>query len=95
MRILVVDDDEDVREVMTFVLGVEGHDCVSAANGLEALALLRGRARARPQVILLDLMMPELDGVSSMRALRADPDLARIPVIVLSGHPSRAAEASS
>jgi CheY-like chemotaxis protein len=84
MRIQIIDDDEDVRDVMGVILRAEGHEVTVAADGLEALAWLR--AGGRPQVILLDMMMPRLDGEGFLRALMDDPSLSSIPVIVESGH---------
>ncbi len=84
--ILVVDDDVDVREALTEMLQYRGYAVESAANGLEALDVLRTMA-ARPSIILLDLMMPVMDGYGFLAERRKDPDLATIPVaIVTAGH---------
>lgn len=80
--ILVVDDDPDVREVLREVLVEASHDVVMAGNGEEALALLR--EPIRPSVVLLDWMMPTMDGSRFRELQRADPALASIPVVVLS-----------
>jgi CheY-like chemotaxis protein len=82
-RILVVEDDGDSREVFCEVLRNAGFACVSARNGREALASLRG-AHA-PDLILLDMFMPRMDGWQFRREQLADAALARIPVIVVSG----------
>ena len=80
--ILVVDDDEDLREVVAEILRESGQRIVTAANGKEALELLQRNPAAR--VILLDLMMPVMNG-SEFRAQQVrDPRLASIPVVVLS-----------
>lgn len=93
MRILVVDDDADVREIITVVLTTEGHDVSGAADGLAALAeLQRG---PRPALILLDMMMPGLDGEGFMNALRSDPNVADIPVVILTAHPAARKKASA
>jgi two-component system response regulator CpxR len=80
--VLIVEDDEDLREMMAQMLTLEGYDTAAVANGREALDYLH-RART-PQVILLDLMMPVMDGWEFHRRLEADPALAPVPVIVLS-----------
>jgi CheY-like chemotaxis protein len=83
--VLVVDDDPDIRDTIAEVLGDEGYPVALACNGREALALL-GTARAKPSLILLDLMMPELDGWGFMAEVQKVPRLAAIPVIVFSAH---------
>jgi CheY-like chemotaxis protein len=82
--VLVVDDDPDVRESLQHVLGIHGHPVATAADGAEAMELLR-RLRRRPCVILLDLMMPGMNGFEMRAELEADPDLAQIPVVVITG----------
>lgn len=91
--VLVIDDDEDVREAIVEVLQDQRYPWLAASNGVEALEALR-RAPS-PCVILLDLMMPVMNGWEFRRALLADADLARVPVVVLSAHVDvkRAAEA--
>jgi CheY-like chemotaxis protein len=81
-RILVVEDETDVREALAIFFETEGYDVLQAANGKEALALLG----ASPTVclILLDLFMPVMDGWAFRRAQLADARLAAIPVIVIS-----------
>jgi CheY-like chemotaxis protein len=80
-RVLIVDDDRDIRETLQELLEEEGYEVETAKNGLEALALAR---RERPAVILLDLFMPLMDGLEFRRAQLQDPELERIPVIVVS-----------
>jgi CheY-like chemotaxis protein len=82
-RILVVDDDPDIRETIVEILEDSGHRAIAAANGNEALARLREEGDP-PCLILLDLMMPIMDGRAFRQAQLADPTLAPIPVIVLS-----------
>lgn len=92
--ILVVDDDEAIREALAEVLEDEGYQVRSAANGREALRLLRSAAAA-PAVILLDLMMPVMSGWDFREAQRQDAALASIPVVVLSADRDVAAKAAS
>ena len=83
-RILVVEDDGDVREALVQLLEFEGYRVTSATNGRDAIDQLR--AGAAPNLILLDLMMPVMDGPQFRAAQLGDPGLAAIPVIVLSAH---------
>lgn len=80
--ILIVEDDADLREMMAQLLSLEGFRAAAVANGREALQYLGGKDA--PQVILLDLMMPVMDGWEFRRHQQADPHLADVPVIVLS-----------
>lgn len=80
-KILIVDDDEDLRQLMSEVLELEGYEVVTAANGKEALARL---SHFEPDVILLDLRMPVMSGPEMYRALRAHPEWRYIPVVVVS-----------
>lgn len=80
--VLIVEDDEDLRDMMAQMLSIEGFDTATAANGREALDYLHGTTK--PNVILLDLMMPIMDGWEFRRQQKADPDLAPVPVIILS-----------
>ena len=79
-RILVVDDDAAIREALRDALSDEGYDVVMAADGREALAQMS----PRPALILVDLMMPELDGWELIDELQRTAPLADIPVCVLS-----------
>jgi DNA-binding response OmpR family regulator len=80
--VLVVDDDLDSRTLLELALSTAGYPVVSAANGLEALAIAR---RFHPAVILLDLMMPVMDGYAFRAAQLLEAELATIPVICVSG----------
>lgn len=86
-RVLIVEDDDDIRETLLEVLEDNGFEPSCAANGAEALTLLRDR-EDKPHVILLDMMMPVLDGWGFRNAQLADPALRGIPVIVLTAHAS-------
>jgi CheY-like chemotaxis protein len=77
-----VEDDDDVREALLLLLEDEGVHAVGATDGRDALEKIR--AGLDPALILLDLMMPVMDGERFLRARKADPRLARIPVVVVS-----------
>src|SRR6266542_337059 len=81
-RILIVEDDADLREALSEVLSDEGYAVTSAADGQEALDRLR--RELRPSLILLDLTMPVMNGWQFRAEQRRDPDLSGIPVVVLS-----------
>ena len=81
-EVLVVEDDTDLRESLSQALRDHGFGVTPATNGQQALDLLR--AGARPSVILLDLMMPGLNGWQLAAALRRDAGLAQIPQVVIS-----------
>lgn len=81
-RILVVDDERSIREFVTFALEFEGYEVFEARNGREALALLE--AGERPDLLLVDVMMPEMDGIALVRRMRADAALATLPVVMMS-----------
>jgi CheY-like chemotaxis protein len=82
--VLVVDDDPDIRESLETVLGIHGHPVATAADGSEAISLLRNEP-GRPCLILLDLMMPGMNGFEFRAELEADPTFAKIPVIIITG----------
>jgi CheY-like chemotaxis protein len=81
--VCVVDDDPDIREVLEDVLHAEGYGVVTAENG--AVALEELRRGTRPCLILLDLMMPVMDGWQFEEQRAKDASLSRIPVVILSG----------
>jgi CheY-like chemotaxis protein len=80
--VLVVDDDPDIRESLREVLEDEGYDVACVGNGREALDHLKA-AKPRPCVILLDLMMPVMDGWQFRREQKLDADIADIPLVVI------------
>jgi CheY-like chemotaxis protein len=79
--ILVVEDDEGIRESVAECLEAEGYDVLPAANGAEALAGLR--AGARPHVVLVDLVMPVMDGAELIEAIRAEPSFRDLHVVLM------------
>ncbi len=89
MRILVIEDDSDVRALMLEALSREGHVVADASDGVEGLQMAREH---RPDVILLDLMMPTMDGWTFLAEQKRDRRLAGIPVVVVSGCPEERAE---
>jgi CheY-like chemotaxis protein len=85
-RILIADDDPDVRESLRLLLELQGHSVDEARNGQEALHRLD--TGARPCVIVLDLMMPVMDGWQFRRAQLQNPLVASVPVVVISAVPA-------
>ncbi|HEX2171640.1 MAG TPA: response regulator, partial [Dehalococcoidia bacterium] len=79
-QVLVADDDPDIRRLFVQFLRQGGYEALEAADGFEALDLARDR---HPAVILLDVRMPRLDGIETLRALRSDPATRSIPVIIM------------
>ena len=89
--VMLVDDDIDVREVMSEILMARGYVVLQAGNGLEAMEVLTKTARL-PSLVLLDMAMPTMDGPAFLRVRAQDPILKDIPVLVVSGSaPPRAA----
>ena len=91
--ILVIDDDDDIRETVLECLVDSGHAAVGASGAMEALEML-GRGEQTPALILLDLMMPGMNGGEFRAEQLKDPALARIPVIVLSADANAEAKAA-
>jgi CheY-like chemotaxis protein len=83
---LVVDDTHDTREGLAKLLQLGGYHTVCASNGREAIRALEV---AVPAVILLDIEMPVMDGLSALRAIRQDPKWHDLPVVILSGNTDR------
>ena len=81
-RVLLVEDEQDVAELIRYNLTKEGYDVILSGNGNEALRLAREH---RPDVMLLDIMVPQLNGWEVCRRIKKDPELAAIPVIMVSG----------
>lgn len=88
--VLVVDDDLGVREAIANVLRDERFVVAMVAGGLKALELLNGGLR--PALVLLDLWMPGLNGEGVIAAMKSDPSLRDIPIVVISAHPEARAE---
>lgn len=79
-RILVVDDDPQTLDVLDFSLALNGHEVLRAADGSEAVTVAR---REVPDLVLLDWMMPVMNGLLAARTLRDDPTTTEIPIIML------------
>jgi len=79
-RILVADDDVDIRELVEFKLSTLGHDVVAVADGAAAIDACQSE---RPDLAVLDVMMPGVSGLDAIRTIRADPGLSDLPVILL------------
>jgi two-component system response regulator MprA len=80
-RILVAEDDSEIRQALVDMLEFSGYDVRAVANGAEALAML---AAWRPDAIVLDMLMPEMDGPTFLHHLHADDAIAAIPILLLS-----------
>ena len=78
VRVLIVDDNDDSRDILALILGMNGFDVVQACDGREALDRVRTLA---PHVVVTDIFMPNLDGIDFTQQLRADPAFATTPVI--------------
>lgn len=83
--VMVVDDDADISDAIASALEDSGYSVITAANGQEALHKLRN-AVPQPDLILLDLMMPGMDGWQFRAAQTVDPALSHVPVVLLSAH---------
>jgi CheY-like chemotaxis protein len=79
--ICIIDDNDDIREIYRTKFASEGIETVTASDGAEGLMVIRQK---HPAVVLLDIQMPVLDGIGVLRELKADPELSKIPVIILS-----------
>ena len=86
-KIVVADDDADIRDLVVFKLQHSGHDIVGVGDGAAAVAACQLDI---PDLVILDVMMPGMSGLEACRAMRADPALAGVPVILLT---ARAQEA--
>lgn len=80
LQILVVDDEEDIVNLLSYNLEKEGFNVSKAFNGREALRLIQDR---KPNLVVLDLMLPEISGIEVARSIRSDPGTARLPIIML------------
>jgi two-component system alkaline phosphatase synthesis response regulator PhoP len=79
-KVLVVDDEEYIQHILNFSFGAEGYDVVTASDGEEGLSKARNE---KPDVIVMDIMMPKMDGYEACKKIKADPSTKNIPVILL------------
>ena len=84
-KVLVAEDYDDARDIMSMVLQSAGFQVMEARDGIEALEAARS---FRPSIIVMDMFMPNMDGLAATRALRDEPALRRIPVIAQTAQPS-------
>jgi len=80
--ILIVDDEVDILTFLSALFEDHGYQTIQAANGVEAIALAKSQ---KPDLITLDMTMPEQSGVKTLRELKGDPQMQKIPVIVVTG----------
>jgi len=83
--VLVVENDPESRRIVTKVLALEGYETLEAPDGRSAIALSR---QAHPDLIIMDLAMPELDGWEATRLIKANPETRSIPIIALTAFAS-------
>lgn len=88
-QIVLVDDEPNIRETVAFILEAEGFDVVTAADGVEGLERVRA---VKPKVVLLDVMMPRMDGYEVCQAIRADPELQGVFILILTAKGQKADE---
>jgi len=79
-KVLVVDDEEYIQHILNFSFGAEGYEVITAADGEEAVTVARSE---KPDIIVLDIMMPKMDGYEACKQIKADPQTQNIPVILL------------
>ncbi|GGI03964.1 hypothetical protein GCM10011354_06680 [Egicoccus halophilus] len=87
VRVLAVDDDPTILRLLQVNLEMEGHEVLLADNGRVALDTIRAQ---QPEVVLLDVMMPEMDGFQVCEAVRADPELTATPIVFVSARAQQA-----
>ena len=83
IKVLLVEDNQDNQDLMRFLLERNGYEVVTALNGKQALVSAR---QEQPDVVLMDLTMPEMNGWEAAAAMKADPVLAHIPLIAVTAH---------
>jgi two-component system phosphate regulon response regulator PhoB len=81
-KILIVDDEPDVITFVSAVMEENGYTTIGASDGVDGLEILR---KEKPDLVLLDLMMPKKSGITMFQELRNDPDMSHIPVVVITG----------
>ena len=82
IRIVAADDERDIRTIIKRGLASEGHTVILATNGQEALEKIKIE---KPDLVILDIMMPKMDGIEALQAIKKDPQTKDLPVIMLTG----------
>lgn len=82
-KVLLVEDTEDSRQMMRKLLEMSGFQVVEATNGKEAVEVA---SKVRPQIILMDLSLPFIDGIAATRQIRSLPGMSKVPIIAVSAH---------
>ena len=82
-RILIAEDERDIRDLITFTLRFAGHEVIPTANGEEAYITAK-EIEPKPDLIMMDVRMPKMTGYEACRAIKAEPSIASIPVVFLS-----------
>ncbi len=88
-RVVLVDDEANIRETVAFILDAEGIEVETASDGVEGLSAVK---RLRPKVVLLDVMMPRMDGYEVCRSIRSNADLGGVFVLILTAKGQKADE---
>jgi two-component system cell cycle response regulator DivK len=82
-RILVIEDTEDNRQIIRDLLSSVGYELIEAVDGVQGVALAQ---KERPDLILMDIQLPEIDGYEATRRIRAIPELAKVPIIAVTSY---------
>ena len=82
-RILVIEDTEDNRQIIRDLLSSVGYELIEATDGVSGVALAQ---KERPDLILMDIQLPEIDGYEATRRIRAIPELAKVPIIAVTSY---------
>ncbi len=90
--VVLVDDEPNIRETVAFILEAEGVEVETGSDGVEGLEAVR---RCKPKVVLLDVMMPRMDGYEVCRAIRSDPELQGVFVMILTARGQKSDEAKA